>query len=209
MSLKKASIKIDRPVLEIIEKAYSVAESPSRKKKENLDHVGATIWHTDTKRIEMVMKMMGTTNKSEAVRFLIEAAWAAVGDEVENQARKRRHIPVKDMKIHIPPYYKTNFNKILERVNAKVLGDIVEQIYQEDKEAGILDNVVILNVEKIDKMVRQRVDLKKVKRNLHNLSLRIDKKSLENEKHITDHLFDEEKIDEDVDHPRVKYLGKN
>lgn len=41
------------------------------------------------KNIGTVMKMLGTTNKSKAVRHMLEEFWASHGEEVKKQARKK------------------------------------------------------------------------------------------------------------------------
>lgn len=53
-------------------------------------HLGASILENDMKRVNAVMAMMKTHNKSKAVRFIIEAAWSVYGPEIERKAAKNK-----------------------------------------------------------------------------------------------------------------------
>lgn len=92
-------------------------------------HLGASILDNDMKRIDAVMAMMKTQNKSEAVRFIIEAAWFRYGPEIEKKSAKTKNIQTEGLNSEILTYYyRTNFDKILERVNQKIEDGVVEMV---------------------------------------------------------------------------------
>ncbi len=64
------------------------------------------------KRINTVMAMMRTKNKSDAVRFIIEAAWSVYGPLIEGKVRKNENIQIESLYDETPTYYyRTNFDK--------------------------------------------------------------------------------------------------
>ncbi|MGE4494930.1 MAG: ParA family protein [Methanosarcina sp.] len=88
---REAETEFSKPnvkVVEDIDDVFLMAKSLHRKRKENIVFLGATISEKNMRYIDTVMKMMGTTNKSKAVKFILEEYWASHGKEVNKQARK-------------------------------------------------------------------------------------------------------------------------
>jgi len=91
---KEIELKLSKqnmPIEEDLDYVFLPSRAPygKGKRKEYLVHMGATISEEDMKHIDTVMKMIGTTNKSKAMRFILEEYWAAHENEVKKQARKR------------------------------------------------------------------------------------------------------------------------
>ncbi len=56
----------------------------------------AKLTDDEVEKIDMVKKMLGTDNTSEALRWCIRAAWTTYGDQVEEIVRKKESVsPIK------------------------------------------------------------------------------------------------------------------
>ena len=64
----------------------------SETKKVSTTTKGAKLTDEEVEQIDLVKKMLGTDNTSEAIRWCIKAAWTIHGDKIKDIVQKREAI---------------------------------------------------------------------------------------------------------------------
>jgi hypothetical protein len=68
-----------------------LGKSPETKKV-NTTTKAAKLTDEEVEQVNLIKKMLGTDNTSEAIRWCIKAAWSAHGDKVKDIVKKREAI---------------------------------------------------------------------------------------------------------------------
>jgi hypothetical protein len=85
MALGKTSLKKSDNIDALLGK------SPETKKV-NTTTKAAKLTDEEVEQVDLIKKMLGTDNTSEAIRWCIKAAWSAHGDKVKDIVKKREAI---------------------------------------------------------------------------------------------------------------------
>lgn len=85
MALGKTSLKKSDNIDALLGKS-------SETKKVSTTTKAAKLTDEEVKQVDLIKKMLGTDNTSEAIRWCIKAAWATHGDKMEQIVKKREAI---------------------------------------------------------------------------------------------------------------------
>ncbi len=92
MALGKTSLKKNDNIDALLGKS-SVDKAPSSPPKSpGIAIKGAKFTDEEIEKIHMVKKMLGTDNTSEALRWIIKAAWTTHGDKIKEIVEKKESI---------------------------------------------------------------------------------------------------------------------
>ncbi len=95
MALGSTSLKKGDNIDALLGKKSQSLPSPSPKTA-GTTIKAAKFTDDEVEKIDMVKKMLGTDNTSEALRWCIRAAWTTYGDQVEEIVRKKESVsPIK------------------------------------------------------------------------------------------------------------------
>jgi len=85
MALGKTSLKKSDNIDALLGKS-------SQPTKVNTTTKAAKLTDEEVEQVDLIKKMLGTDNTSEAIRWCIKAAWAIHGDKVKDIVKKRESI---------------------------------------------------------------------------------------------------------------------
>lgn len=90
MALGKTSLKKTDNIDALLGKSSSRPLSSSKSTGTTIR--AAKLTDDEIEKIDLVKKMLGTDNASEALRWCIKAAWAAHGDKIKEIANKKESV---------------------------------------------------------------------------------------------------------------------
>jgi hypothetical protein len=97
MALGSTSLKKSDNIDALLGKSQSPPQQPLPQKSTGTTIKAAKLTDDDIEKVDLVKKMLGTDNTSEALRWCIKAAWAAHGEQVEEIVRKKELVSAIDL----------------------------------------------------------------------------------------------------------------
>jgi hypothetical protein len=97
MALGSTSLKKSDNIDALLGKSQSLPQQPPPQKSTGTTIKAAKLTDDDIEKIDLVKRMLGTDNTSEALRWCIKAAWTTYGDQVKEIVRKKESVSPIDL----------------------------------------------------------------------------------------------------------------
>ena len=96
MALGSTSLKKSDNIDALLGKSQSLSQPLPPQKSTGTTIKAAKLTDDDVEKVDLVKKMLGTENTSEALRWCIKAAWTIHGDKIKEIVDKKESIsPIK------------------------------------------------------------------------------------------------------------------
>jgi hypothetical protein len=90
MALGSTSLKKSDNIDALLGKSQSLSKPPPKSTGTTIK--AAKLTDDEIEKVDLVKKMLGTDNTSEALRWCIKAAWVTYGEQVEEIVRKKESV---------------------------------------------------------------------------------------------------------------------